>query len=340
MAAQKTALMSPTFRFAYYALWFAHPVLQLGVAGVMFQRKVYRKFPVFFAYILSQVVIFAVVFSVEANAYEFFYAYWLTAAVSLALGFWVIYEIFLDIFQPYHTLKDLGAVLFQWAGLVMLLVAGVVAAASPISHEQDGPLVQAVLTSQRCVRVTQCGLVLFLLLFSRYLGVSRKQKSFGIALGFGFFAGVELFLVALIAARKMDQVQCGIVNMVAYNLSISVWLGYMWAKEKARDSSANLLMSQRWEQSFMDLQHPMPADSLIPMFENMVEEAISRGHESSSHKIPDTLENVAHLDTDPTLTEPTLLESLTATVPPPAGGDTSSERANSASASGSTSSKR
>jgi hypothetical protein len=272
--------MSPTVHFLYYALWFAHPVFQLAVGGVMFQRKLHRKFPVFFAYAMSQVAIFSLLFPISSNYREFFYTYWITAAISLALGFWVIYELFLDVFQPYHTLKDLGTVLFKWAGLVMLLVAGVVAAASPVS--QMGPLVQAVLTVQRCVRVIQCGLVLFLLLFSRYLGVSWRQKSFGIALGFGAFASVELFIVALNVAGHVDEFASAIANMIAYNLSILFWFGYMWAKEKARDSSANLLMSQRWEQSFMDLQHPMAADSLIPMFENMVEEAISRVQESSA----------------------------------------------------------
>ena len=315
--------MTPTVRTIYYALWCAHPVLQLAVAGVMFQHKLHRKFPVFFAYALSQVAIFSVVFASRSNSYAFFYTYWITAAISLALGFWVIYELFLDIFQPYHTLKDLGTVLFKWAGLVMLLAAGVVAAASPAPYSQDGPLVQAVFTVQRCVRVIQCGLILFLLLFSRYLGVSWRQKSFGIALGFGTFAAVELFVGALLSVSNTYEGTCAIVNMIAYNLSILVWLGYMWAKEKARDSSAVLLMSQRWDQSFMDLQHPMPSVSLIPMFENMVEQAISRVQESSPA--------VAHEDI-PAETEQTLEELVNASLASPA--DAPSELANSATASG------
>jgi hypothetical protein len=37
-----------------------------------------------------------------------------------------------------------------------------------------------------------------------------------------------------------------------------------------------LLRPQRWEQSLSDIQHPLPADSLIPMFEGMVDRALSR----------------------------------------------------------------
>ena len=260
------------------ALWIAHPVLQLAVAGIMYRRKLHRSFPVFFAYLVSQVVIFAVVFpTFELGHYaRYFYVYWISQAISLAIGFKVIHEIFLDVFRPYHTLKDLGSVLFKWAGLVMLLVAGVVAAASP-SNELD-PLVQAVLTLQRCVRVVQCGLILFLLVFARYLGVSRKQHSFGIALGFGAFAGVELSVVALHAGGAISQVSSNLVNIAAYNCAIMIWFGYALMKSPSRDASANLLLSQRWDQSLTDLQCPSANDSLIPIFEGMVDRALSRGN--------------------------------------------------------------
>jgi hypothetical protein len=258
------------------ALWIAHPLLQLSVAAVMFHRKSHKVFPVFFTYLISQILMFSVLFPIFQLEYSdlFFFAHWSCAAISLAIGFKVIHEIFLDIFRPYHTLKDLGSVLFQWAALVMLLVAGVVAAASPVAAQ--GPLVQAVLTVQRCVRVTQCGLILFLLVFSKYLGVTWRQHSFGIALGFGSFASAELALLALYASAHISPTAMSLVNMLAYNGAILIWLVYAWIKSPARDASASLLMSQRWDQSLTDLQHPVSSDSLIPLFEGMVDRAFSR----------------------------------------------------------------
>lgn len=258
------------------ALWIAHPVLQSSVVVLMLVRRQVRKFPVFFGYLLSQCAIFAVVFPLYCTgSYRaFFFAYWISALISLALGFAVIHEIFLDIFAPFHTLKDLGTVLFQWAGLVMLLVGIVVAAASPTSSQ--GPVVQAVLTLQRCVRIAQCGLILFLLVFSRYLGVSWRQKSFGTALGFGTFAATELFVVALNASGYATQREISIVNMCAYNLAIVTWFGYMWSKNAVRENAATLLKSQRWDQSLAEVRHPVAPDSLIPMFEGMVERAFSK----------------------------------------------------------------
>jgi hypothetical protein len=269
--------MSEKIRLLYYALWIAHPVLQTVIAVVMYRRGQFREFRFFFAYVIAQILGFAVVFpSYWYHWSAVFYLSWISIAISVALGFKVLHEAFLDVFQPFHTLRDLGTVLFKWAGLVMLLVAGVVSVST--NSSDTVPWVQAILTAQRCVRIIQVGMVLFLLSFARYLGVSRRQHSFGIALGFGSFAVVELALIASYAGEHLSNLSMGLVNMGAYNVTLLIWLGYSFAKSPAREASSVLLRPQRWEQSISDLHHPVrsESDSLIPMFEGMVDRALSR----------------------------------------------------------------
>lgn len=268
--------MSPKIQLAYNALWLAHPLLQSMVVAIMLWRKLYRSFPFFFSYVAFQIVAFAVTFPFREQYRIFFSAYWAESAVSVILGFFVIREVFLDVFRPYHTLRDLGSVLFKWAGLVMLMVAGVMAASTRAGA--DEPVVNAILTLERSVRVVQCGLVLFLLVFARFLGVNWWQKSFGIALGFGAFAGVELSLVAL-GSHVDSQILSSFINMAAYNLAILTWFGYMALKSPVVSQTASMLRPQRWEQSLNDIQNPVAADSLIPMFESMVDRALSRTNE-------------------------------------------------------------
>lgn len=262
-------------------LWCAQPVLGSAVAITMWRRGLRTKFPFFFTYILAQIAIFGVTFPLRGGEnYEwFFWAYWLGAAVSALLGFKVIHEIFLDVFRPYGTLKDLGTVLFKWAALVMLLVSVVVAFSSSAAGDL---LVQAVVTLQRSVRLVQCGLILFLLLFSRYLGVSKRQQSFGIALGFGFFASVELMLIVLNAGKYIDMQRSSLINSAMYDFAILIWFAYCSLRTAPRDVAPNHLQTQRWESGLADLHVPdnedgVPADALIPMFEGMVERAFSRG---------------------------------------------------------------
>ncbi len=256
-------------------LWCAQPILQSVVAAIFWRRKLHKRFPVFFFFLLAQVAIFSVIFPLWFAGYSpkiYFISFWLGDAISAFLGFKVIHEIFLDVFRPYHTLKDLGTLLFRWAGVVLLLVSVVVAFSNSFDRS---PLIHAVTTLQRSVRIVQLGLILFLLLFSRYLGVSRKQVSFGISLGFGLFAGVDLMMYALRSGGFVGQSQLNLSNMVTYIVAIFIWLGYSLSRQAVR-LEPNHLQTQRWEQSLADLQRPLPSDSLIPMFESMVERAFSR----------------------------------------------------------------
>ncbi len=274
--------MNEKIRVLYYALWIAHPVLQIGIATLMFHRGLHRKFKFFFGYVLTQLVTFAVVFPVLWHNYSAaFYLYWVCDALSVAFGFAVIHEVFVDVFRLFHTLRDLGTVLFKWAGLVMLLVAGVVSVST--NSSEIAPWMQAIITSQRCVRIIQVGMVLFLLFFAHYVGISRRQHSFGIALGFGSFAVIELVLISSFVGKHLgDPTTINILNMAAYNGSLMVWLGYVGLKSPARDVSLSLLQPQRWEQGLSDIHHPLPPDSLIPMFEEMVDRALSRTHLDAS----------------------------------------------------------
>ena len=269
--------MSERIRILYYTLWIAHPLLEAAVAAFMIRRGLHRQFKYFFGYILTQFATFAVVFPAywsRQNYFAYFVLYWICMAISVACGFGVIHEVFVDVFRSFHTLRDLGTVLFKWAGLVMLMVAGVVSVST--NSTEVPPWMQAIITAQRCVRIVQVGMVLFLLFFARYLGVSRRQRSFGIALGFGSFAVVELTLIASWVGHHLGNPWMSLVNMTAYNLSLGVWLGYVAMKVPARDVSTTLLQTQRWEQSLSDIHYPLPADSLIPMFEGMVDRALSR----------------------------------------------------------------
>jgi hypothetical protein len=273
--------MTVSAQLAQSVLWCAQPLLQAIVAGVMCQRKLHRTFPMFFAYLVAQIAFFIILFPIQrSGAYElFFYSYWATTSVSVVLGFRVIHEIFLDVFRPYHTLRDLGTVLFRWAGFVMLMVAAVVAAS--VSGPTDDPFANSIIMLQRTMRVVQVGLVLFLLVFSRYLGITWKQKSFGMSLGFGVFAGIEMLLVSWGNVMKHPD-SVALVNMAAYDATILIWMGYMLSRSPERLPADNALQTRRWEESLNGIQHPATAHSLIPMFEGMVDRALARTPETVS----------------------------------------------------------
>jgi hypothetical protein len=260
-------------------LWGLQPALQASVAGVMYRRRLHKDFPAFFAFTIAQIAIFTIEFPIHqwASYAAYFYTYWFATAVNLAFAFKIIHEVFVDVFRPYQALKDLGSALFKWAALVMLLVSVVLVSTSP--GWQD-PLAQTVLVVQRCVRVIQCGMVLFLLAFCKHLGISWQRQSFGIAMGFGVFAGVELLTYALYSGSHIRGDATNLINMSAYNFSILVWMYY--AFRNRQDFRVPVLIPQRWDDALIDIQSPSDSESLIPMFEHMVDRAFSKAQDHSA----------------------------------------------------------
>jgi len=226
--------MSDEIKPFFYVLWAMHPILEVGIAALMYRRGLLRQFKFFFIYILAQLFTFAVFFPayVWRSYSAAFYLFWCLNAVSVTCGFLVIHEVFVDVFKSFHTLRDLGTVLFKWAGLVMLLVAGVVSVST--NSSEMPPWEQAIVTSQRCVRIIQIGMVLFLLFFAHYVGVSRRQHSFGMALGFGCFSTVELVLISSWVGNHFSGPTISLLNMIAYNSTLLLWLSYVAIKRPAR----------------------------------------------------------------------------------------------------------
>lgn len=255
------------------ALWVLQPLLQACVAVVMFRRKLHKDYPVFFIFVLTQVAIFAIEFPVYlwVGGKTYFDTFWISMALNLVIEFRIIHEVFLDVFRPYHALQDLGTALFKWAALIMILVSVVLISVSP---GWDNPLVKTILVAHRCVRVIQCGMVLFLLAFSKPLGFSWRRQSFGTAMGFGILAAAELLTSALYSGIHISGDALNLVNMSAYNAGIVLWLSYSWLN--SREFRAPVLVPQRWDEALMDIRPQGDAESLIPMFEHMVDRAFSK----------------------------------------------------------------
>lgn len=268
-------------KLIFNALWILHPVLECVAVGILLHRKHHKKFPFFLVYLVAQVVAFIVLFPVYTWASDrFFERYYMsldiaTTIVCTAIAFKVLHEVFLDVFRPFHTLRDLGSIMFRWIGLVTVLVSVVVAASTPANLS---PLNQAIVALQRCLRMSQVGFVLFLLVFSTYLGIRRRDLSFGIAAGFGAFALWELVMWALWFSghSPMSLQVSNIGTSLIYSGSLVCWCIYSGQKSKIRLSDSTTLQSQRWERSLTEVQHPVGGGALIPMFESMVEQALTR----------------------------------------------------------------
>ena len=210
-----------------YANWAAGPVLQITLLLFMFQRKRHRVFPRFFSYIIFQIAKSGILFFVYRYSPEnYFDAYWAGNAISVLFGVAVMDEILQHLLKKYGGIQKLATVIFRWAcGLLILL--SIVNAFSTQQASADR-VVSAVLAFDRSERIMQCGLCILLMILCRFLTHCWRRPVFGIALGFGVFACIEMVLVSVV--MYFGDGPGAIISLIkssAYNAVTLLWIAYL-----------------------------------------------------------------------------------------------------------------
>jgi hypothetical protein len=276
-----------------YGLWFGAPALQLIILIFMVRRKLRNEFPFFFSYTALQIINVAALFTIfHFNHDQYFYAYWTASTLSILLGFAVIHEVFSYAMRPYIGLRDLGSMLFRWAGFVLVLFSALLALSAAFNEAH--PIMAAIISLERSVRLMQCGLLLFVFVCSSYLGLTWKNFASGIALGFGLVAATDLVIFSLRAqfGQQWDS-QMSLINSVMYNLSVLIWAGYAFMPEKARVRVHRDVVFRplfdRWNQSAMALVSPQPIPAVsghayLTEIERTVENIMAQNANGHSEK--------------------------------------------------------
>jgi|SRR5262249_4950288 len=210
-----------------YAFTLLPKALLMLVIIALIARNLWREFPFFLSYAIFQVIetITFVVLRPRVTYGHYFWTYWALEAVGAVTAFLVINEIFSCALRPYSALKTLSRVLFQWAFVVILLVAIVTAIYAP--GNDPSRIVAGMLVLRRTIGFVQVGLLIFLCLFIRAFAIPWRHYLFGLTVGFALYRAAELLITAARAhwGASLNQMNAwGVVG--AYNFTVVLWVSY------------------------------------------------------------------------------------------------------------------
>ena len=249
-----------------YLTWLAVPVLLAITAGVMVKRKLNHSFPMFFTYAIFQVLNNCVLYAASKTTYQnYFFAYWVSTCLGIILGFLVIHEVFEHAIRPYTGLRDLARMMFHWVALVMLLVSGIIGFTSPGSNSDH--VILALVNLERGIRMMQCGILLFIAVFSSRLGLTWRDLPCGIALGFGIFACADLTMYSLRAQLGPSwNVALSRITSSAYVISALTWMSFTLLPQAARVRKEVLFqpLFDRWNQAALTISGSGVAQTAMP----------------------------------------------------------------------------
>jgi hypothetical protein len=225
-------------RLWFLLLWISPQVLLGVLVAVVCKRRLDREFPCFLAYVFYQIAEFILLFTLYwfalrsvagVTAYTWAYAWRATLPFNIALRFGVIDEVCKDLFRESPSLKVAARRLLLCVTGLLLGVGVLLAVYAP--GDMSVRWLTGVLDVNRGAAMVQSGLLLSLLLFSRFLGVTWRRPGFGIALGLAVLTSAYLAIYGL-QAEFTSGAGAGFLNLLLMGTnfaSVSIWIGYLWA---------------------------------------------------------------------------------------------------------------
>lgn len=218
--------------FLWHYLWVAPNIFLLVLAILIWKCRLHKQIPAFFIFSIvapvGQLALYAADVLPFVRPEWFWRIDWADLIVQALLKLLVISEIFANVFGQYASIAGVGKTLIRATGVFIVLLATFLAAYAP----RDGAfaIVSGANFLEQTTYIVECGLIVFIYLFSAYFHLSWDRTTVGITVGLGLSACVHLAVWAVLVNSGLpDSARSGLifVKMGAYHFSVLLWLYYL-----------------------------------------------------------------------------------------------------------------
>lgn len=202
--------------------------IQVWILALLIKKQLYRRFPIFFVY-TAGLILAGFVRASTSTTTQYFYIYWWSEVLIVALSVWAIHESFSAIFGIFYRLPWFRML---WPGVIAVVWGfGVWRAwVHPLAHFGRGRTM--LMTAAIFSAYTIVGLVILFFLLVRIVRVRWHLYEFNIVYGLGLsFAGE---VVALLLRSEFGTRFNWLTKWsppLTYFLAVAVWLAALLRTE-------------------------------------------------------------------------------------------------------------
>jgi hypothetical protein len=208
-----------------YALWIVIAALQLIMLATSIRKGLARTTPWYHAF-LSFVSVESIILMAVAQfmAYPvYFWAFYFGGAIEAALLFFVVYDVFRNVFDPLNSLRP-GTVAKAVAGVAIITAVSITLAIWKPAVRPDA-LAALARTFQRTTNFVVSLSFWSLVFYARKLGIPWRSRMVGIAAGFLFFLTIQSTTTAALGfAPQSWFASLSRIGIISYLASIFMWL--------------------------------------------------------------------------------------------------------------------
>jgi len=199
------------------------PTLGVWLAALILKERLHRRFPFFFTYVLSLVLIGIVRFSVISHYRTYFFVFWITEAVYAILALLALFEVFRKVFLGFYLRSAWFRALLPSTAILAIAIVAWAILRNPVAGA--GRLISFVVFFGLAVNFMQLCLFGLFGLLSAAFPLRWRFAPLGILLGFGIAAlgGAAAFWARSVFGTKLETF-AKYAPPVAYILATLVWL--------------------------------------------------------------------------------------------------------------------
>ena len=207
--------------------------LYVWLVLILWRRRVYRNFPVFFSYNIYAVVGSTARLLASSDVFLYFYVFWWTDLGFLLFGIASIHEGFRSVFEGFYLLR--GFRWFYFGAIATIVAASILNSVfnRPAGAYSFFRIVLDVGIPIYCVQAAIFGLFY---LCVKVLNIGFRRYPFAIVLGFGIQAmGTLLPFVISSVFGKKAEIFAAYTPVVAYYMTMAVWLSAFLGRDRGQD---------------------------------------------------------------------------------------------------------
>jgi len=224
----------PYLTFNNLLFYLVSPLMLAATAFILVRRGWFRVYPSFFTLLCFKVgsaaafIPLAYIYGRTHNhtLYTYyFYSYWVEGFIEVILVLVILYRLFSAAFAGYSLLSRWTVVLYMIAFIVCLLLAIYVV---PSRIQARGMISIAVPIWQSSL-LFSAGILAFLFLIVFGIGIRLRDYLFGIAVGLGLSAVINL-VTAVLSVQRVWWLTYG--ALVADFVAAGIWFAYLFVSRR------------------------------------------------------------------------------------------------------------
>jgi hypothetical protein len=225
------------------AIWWLGILLEALLLFRAFQDNLFRRYPLFYVYILSVFATELVRFSVFRWHTEYYVdIYWTTQFLSLLIGSAVIFEVYRIGLGPFPGAARMAR------NLLLVVFTGVFVKA--LANPSGGTLWWLAETSEaveRNLRVVQALAILTLVSLFLWYAIPFGRNLRGILSGYGLFIAMSVVRLELVPYYSEIKIFWPYIQAISYLMVLGLWVSTLWSTEPVPEANGVLQLEKDYQ---------------------------------------------------------------------------------------------